>query len=71
MVFTDREILAAIQNKQIIVDPEPDYSVALSSTSLDLTPVATLSTTIGSSTIRGRSFRQREALMPPLRSASR
>lgn len=35
MVLTDREIQAAIENKQIVVDPPPD-EVAFSSTSLDL-----------------------------------
>jgi dCTP deaminase len=36
MVLTDREIQAAIENNQIVVDPPPD-EVAYSSTSLDLT----------------------------------
>lgn len=36
MVLTDREIQAAIETKQIIVDPSPDQ-LAYSSTSLDLT----------------------------------
>lgn len=36
MVLTDREIQAAIQNKQIIIDPAPGLD-AYSSTSLDLT----------------------------------
>lgn len=37
MVLTDREIQAAIHNNQILIDPVPDFAVALSSTSLDLT----------------------------------
>jgi dCTP deaminase len=36
MVLTDREIQAAIQNRQIVIDPHPDQ-VAYSSTSVDLT----------------------------------
>ncbi len=36
MILTDREIQAAIQNKQIIIDPAPGLD-AYSSTSLDLT----------------------------------
>jgi dCTP deaminase len=36
LILTDREIQAAIQNKQIVVDPLPS-EVAYSSTSLDLT----------------------------------
>jgi dCTP deaminase len=36
MVLTDREIQAAIQHRQIIIDPPPDQ-IAYSSTSLDLT----------------------------------
>jgi dCTP deaminase len=36
MIFTDREIQAAIQNKQILINPAPDLD-AYSSTSLDLT----------------------------------
>jgi dCTP deaminase len=37
MILTDTEILAAFETEQIIIDPIPDFSVALSSTSLDLT----------------------------------
>ncbi len=36
MVLTDREIEAAIANKQIVIEPKPN-AVAFSSTSLDLT----------------------------------
>ena len=37
MILTDREIRFAIQEKQIIIDPLPDLSVAIQSTSIDLT----------------------------------
>ena len=37
MILTDREILAACENNQIVIDPLPNFAVALSSTSLDLT----------------------------------
>src|SRR5437870_4376948 len=36
MVLTDREIQAAIENRQILIDPAPS-EIAYSSTSLDLT----------------------------------
>lgn len=38
MILTDREIRIALQQKQIIIDPEPpDLDVAISSTTIDLT----------------------------------
>jgi dCTP deaminase len=37
MILTDREILIALREKQVIIDPEPDLSVAVSSTTIDLT----------------------------------
>ena len=37
MILTDREILIALREKQIIIDPQPDLSIAVSSTTIDLT----------------------------------
>ena len=37
MILTDREIRIALQDKAIIIEPQPDQSVAISSTSIDLT----------------------------------
>ena len=37
MILTDREIRIALQDKAVIIDPQPDLSVAISSTSIDLT----------------------------------
>jgi dCTP deaminase len=37
MILTDREIKLAIEKGHIVVNPPPDYTVALSSTTLDLT----------------------------------
>jgi dCTP deaminase len=37
MILTDREILIALREKQIIIDPQPDLSTAVSSTTIDLT----------------------------------
>lgn len=37
MILTDREIRFAIQDSQIIIAPLPDLTIAISSTSLDLT----------------------------------
>ncbi|MER8371217.1 dCTP deaminase [Mesorhizobium sp. M1406] len=37
MILTDREIRIALQQKQIVIEPEPDLTTAISSTSIDLT----------------------------------
>jgi dCTP deaminase len=37
MILTDREILIALREKQIIIEPQPDLAVAVSSTTIDLT----------------------------------
>jgi dCTP deaminase len=37
MILTDREIRIALREKQIIIEPEPDLSVAVASTTVDLT----------------------------------
>jgi dCTP deaminase len=37
MILTDREIRIALREKQVTIDPEPDLSVAIASTTLDLT----------------------------------
>ena len=37
MILTDREIRVALQQKQIVIDPEPDLSIAITSTAIDLT----------------------------------
>jgi dCTP deaminase len=37
MILTDREILIALREKQVIIDPEPDLAIAVSSTTIDLT----------------------------------
>lgn len=37
MILTDREIRIALVQKQIVIDPEPDLTIAISSTSIDLT----------------------------------
>jgi dCTP deaminase len=37
MILTDREIRVALQQKQILIDPLPDLSVAVTSTAIDLT----------------------------------
>jgi dCTP deaminase len=37
MILTDREILIALREGQVIIDPEPDLTIAVSSTTIDLT----------------------------------
>jgi dCTP deaminase len=37
MILTDREIENALKHGQIVVEPQPDLAIALSSTTLDLT----------------------------------
>jgi dCTP deaminase len=43
MILTDRDIRIALRERQIIIDPLPDLSVAVSSTSIDLTLGTTFS----------------------------
>jgi dCTP deaminase len=37
MILTDREIRIALRDRAVIIDPQPDLSVAITSTSIDLT----------------------------------
>ncbi len=37
MILTDREIRIALKDGAIIIDPQPDLSVAITSTAIDLT----------------------------------
>jgi dCTP deaminase len=37
MILTDREIRVALQQRQVIVEPQPDLNIAITSTAMDLT----------------------------------
>ncbi len=76
MILTDREIIIALDNGQIIVKPRPDLELALSFTTLDLTLSDVFSTwnAIGGVTLHPGaadfSFRQLHSLQKKLQLSS-